>query len=107
MAEPELKTQTQAQPRVFIRRVEVEDLFGSFTYEIEARTFDASEPNLVILYGDNGSGKTTLLRLIFHLLSPEPNGGHRTFVVNTPFQRFEVELGDGTLVSAERPPRQI
>ncbi|HKV05938.1 MAG TPA: ATP-binding protein [Candidatus Acidoferrales bacterium] len=84
-----------------ISRIEVDRLFGQFTYNLQSGGVDLSK--LLILYGDNGSGKTTILNCIFHLLSPAANRGHRGELARVPFARFSVTLGDGTTVSAERP----
>ncbi len=82
-----------------VARVAVTELFGQYNYRLpqEGRLSDAA-----ILYGDNGSGKTTLLNLIFHMLSPAGNRGHRTAIASVPFRRFEIELSDGTTFSATR-----
>jgi len=45
-------------------------------------------------------GKTTILRLVFHLLSPENNRGHRNFLRDTHFEIIEVKLFSGVTVSA-------
>jgi energy-coupling factor transporter ATP-binding protein EcfA2 len=82
-----------------IRAVRVDDLFGRYTYRIELE----NPPNpLLLLYGDNGSGKTTILKLIYHLLSPATNMGHRTFIGTVAFKRFWVQLANGVEISAER-----
>ena len=61
-------------PRVI--SLAIRGLFGACNYDLpdEARgPFGES----VILYGDNGSGKTTILQLVFHMLSPAHDRGHR------------------------------
>jgi energy-coupling factor transporter ATP-binding protein EcfA2 len=86
-----------------ISSISVRDLFGLFNYEL--RVPPASTPDLariLVLYGDNGSGKTTILRLLFHLLSPAPRRGHRTFLARTPFSTFEVSFSSGLSVTATR-----
>ncbi|WP_173046750.1 AAA family ATPase [Nitrospira sp. KM1] len=83
-----------------IKRIVVEKLFGVFSYTIPAPDSDCSQ--LLIIYGDNGSGKTTILKLVFHLLSPESNKGHRSFVAKTPFKSLHIELENGFAVSASR-----
>jgi len=55
-----------------------------------------------ILYGENGAGKTTLLSLVFHLLSPADNAGHRSRIAEIPFAHLEVTLKDGTTISAKK-----
>lgn len=93
-----------------IRRINLEKLFGVYSYSIP--DFDSSRESesyskLLLLYGDNGSGKTTILRLVFHLLSPEDRKGHRTFLAETIFRRFEVELANGINVSASRDNERL
>ena len=56
--------------RVEIKRIEVEGLFGSFDYTIEANLSN-SDNRLLLLYGDNGSGKTTVMRSILNYLRIE------------------------------------
>ena len=87
-----------------IRRVEIVRLFGIYSYDL---ALDPDvwgyEPDLMILYGDNGSGKTTILKLIFHLLSPEDDVGHRGYLARVPFKEFKVSLSDGTTIGVKRP----
>src|SRR5215471_16824 len=90
-------------PNNLIRRVRVEKLFGSFTYDLSLVNEGAYDrPPLTILYGDNGSGKTTVLKLIYNLLSPKLGAGHKSYIAATPFRRLAVELVDGTSITAER-----
>jgi energy-coupling factor transporter ATP-binding protein EcfA2 len=87
----------------FVRRIFVRELFGRYTYDLQLHADSAADTSrLLILYGDNGSGKTTLLEMLFHLLNPARGGGHRTFIGHRIFKYFEVELGDGTTIVAER-----
>jgi energy-coupling factor transporter ATP-binding protein EcfA2 len=58
--------------------------------------------SLIVLYGDNGSGKTTVLNLLYRILSPEDNAGHRTALLKMPFQRVKVLLANGSAVAAWR-----
>lgn len=85
-----------------ISRIEVDGLFDQVTYRIPESSSQVDLSHLMILYGDNGSGKTTLLSMIFHLLSPANNRGHRNALAEIPFKRFTIYLSDGTKVSAER-----
>ncbi|WP_445631755.1 AAA family ATPase [Nostoc sp. DSM 114167] len=84
-------------------RIEVERLFGKYTYTLEKKNNNPYiDSSLIILYGDNGSGKTTILKLLFHLLSTSHNRGHRTFLAKTPFAKFSVFLADKTSIIASR-----
>ena len=91
----------------FIIGIRVRRLFGQFNYTLDLRRRETQTERLSILYGDNGSGKTTILRLVFHLLSPVDNRGHKTILAQTKFASFEVYLADGSVVRAERPPGRL
>ncbi len=96
------KDKEQQMPCLF-RRFAVRDLFGMYSYDFTVPETDAPESGkLLLLYGDNGSGKTTILNLIYHLLSPEPYEGHRSFVGRCPFSLVEIGLSNGATVRAER-----
>jgi hypothetical protein len=45
--------------------------------------------------------------MVFHLLSPEDNRGHRTYLAQKPFKHFSVTLFDGTEVAADRPTASV
>jgi energy-coupling factor transporter ATP-binding protein EcfA2 len=86
-----------------IQRIEVDSLFGYLNYTIPrkgSRSVDFSR--LLMLYGDNGCGKTTILKLLFWLLSPQRDQGHKGSIARTPFKRFAVYLDDDTSLSAEK-----
>ena len=84
-------------------RIEVERLFGKYTYTLEKKDNNPHiDSSLIIFYGDNGSGKTTILKLLFHLLSTGHHRGHRTFLAKTPFAKFSVFLADRTSIIASR-----
>jgi energy-coupling factor transporter ATP-binding protein EcfA2 len=86
-----------------IVRVDVEKLFGRYTYSLCAQDNDQDQySRLLVLYGDNGSGKTTILKLLFHLLSPSISRGHRSFLARVPFHSFSAHLADGTIITAHR-----
>jgi len=86
-----------------ISKIIVEELFGKFNYVIpsdEQNNIDFSK--LMILYGLNGTGKTTLLHMIFHLISPEGNKYHRSYLRDIKFKKFAIKFIDGKEVSIER-----
>ncbi len=85
-----------------VKRVRIEGLFEQFTYDLSPQAAESSDYSLFLLYGDNGAGKSTILRLMFHLLNPDPFGGHRTFVSQIPFCRIEIELTSGLVLSASK-----
>ncbi len=86
-----------------IDQIYVEDLFNTFTYRLTAATTPGPESGkLLLLYGENGAGKTTLLNLIYHLMNPEPFGGHRSYIGEIPFSRFDIKLTSGLTISASR-----
>jgi energy-coupling factor transporter ATP-binding protein EcfA2 len=86
-----------------ISRIQVEQLFNTYSYNLELAHMPGPESGrLMLLYGNNGSGKTTILNLLYHLLHPEPYGGHRSFVGRVPFKKFCLQLLDGILISATR-----
>lgn len=96
-----------ASTETHVSRVIIDDLFELYSYDLIFPKAKADSPSLALLYGDNGCGKTTILQLLFHLLSPRPNRGHRSFLGNTSFRRFEVRLGAGQRVLAERETARI
>ncbi len=86
-----------------ISKIIVEELFGKFNYVIpsdEQNNIDFSK--VLILYGLNGSGKTTLLHMIFHLISPEGNKKHRSYLSDIKFKKLAIKFIDGKEVSIER-----
>ncbi|GAB2988605.1 ATP-binding protein [Amycolatopsis acidiphila] len=87
-----------------IRKIYVEQLFGKYTYHIEARDPKSSNvaPQLMLLYGGNGSGKTTILKILWNLFSPSPRNDHRSNLIKTPFRRVVVTLGNGEEVQATK-----
>lgn len=91
-----------------INKITVKRLFDTFTYDLSLSKKEIVEPgNLFLLYGENGSGKTTVLNLIFHLLNPEPYGGHRSYLGKIPFESFEVYIGAGVRLRAFREECRI
>lgn len=88
-----------------IQHIEIEDLFGIYTYSIPMDSMDISK--LLILYGDNGAGKTTILEMIFNLLSSEESKGYKTALANTKFKKIAVTLSNNTIISAYREDNLI
>lgn len=88
-----------------IRSVRLRGLFGLYDYDIPSA--NGLLGKLAILYGENGLGKTNVLKIIFHLLSPANNRGHRTAVGKIKFQSIEIELSSDILVTAKRPPETV
>jgi predicted ATP-binding protein involved in virulence len=80
-----------------INSISIQKLFGIYTYDIPevGNLSDAA-----ILYGDNGVGKSTILRLVFHLLSPARNRGHRTALIKADFEKLTVKLASGIAIAA-------
>lgn len=91
-----------------IHKIFIEKLFGLYSYEIylkDDKTLDF--PNVLILYGDNGSGKTTILNLLYHTLASSSTEGHKTYVANVRFKKFEVSLADNTIIKVERKSKNL
>ena len=83
--------------------IEVDALFGNYTYQLGINAEKDQTPSqLLLLYGDNGSGKTTIAQLLFHLLSQADGKGHRTFMAQTKFKRFAVHFNNRIVLSAHR-----
>lgn len=78
---------------------EIYGLHDVFNYKLSTQ---GNFNDVVIFYGKNGSGKTTLLKLLFHMLSPAHDRGHRTAISKIPFRRIIIELSDGTKILASR-----
>lgn len=91
-------------PPAIIEQIRIADLFGRFTYhlKLQPRLQLGSTQRLLLLYGDNGSGKTTILKLIYRLLSPALNRGHRTYLARAPFSTLEIVLSNGDKISATK-----
>lgn len=84
-----------------IQQISIKGLFGHLTYTLP-QTGQLQEA--VILYGENGTGKTTILRLVYHMLSPAHNGGHRTEISKVPFSSLSIQLEGAIEVRATRTP---
>jgi energy-coupling factor transporter ATP-binding protein EcfA2 len=81
--------------------IEVDQLFGSYTYNLALRK-DAEANRLLLLYGDNGSGKTRILSLMHHLLSRSSGRGHLTYLARTEFKSFSVIFSNDLRICAYR-----
>ena len=103
------KTNTlSAESPLAVTRIEIEKLFGIYTYDLSKQVASTgSLSSLFILYGDNGSGKTTILKLLFHLLSPSEDRGHRSFIAQIPFAKFAVSLAGGTDIVVSREENDL
>lgn len=88
-----------------ISRFKIDALFGLYTYEIPSANVGLSRTP--ILYGENGLGKTNILRILFHLLSPAGDRGHRTSLGKIKFRRVDVFLSNAIVVSAIRTGEKI
>lgn len=93
---------SQKNVPALIESVSVTNLFGRRSYELEFPSVAGKPSRLVLLHGDNGSGKTTLLRLIWNVLSPAENQGHRTYIAKAPFSRLAIKMYDETEIVATK-----
>lgn len=102
------KTNTLSESSLSVTRIEIEKLFGKYTYALSKEVASTgSLSSLFILYGDNGSGKTTILKLLFHLLSPSEDRGHHSFIAQIPFSKFAVSLAGGTDIVVSREENNL
>jgi len=83
-----------------VSSIQISELYGRYSYTI--RVPGQSAPPIILLYGDNGSGKTTILNLLWNLLSPANNKGHRTAIARTPFRTFTVSLSNGDKIEVRK-----
>lgn len=92
---------------VAICKIEVERLFGQYTYSIPTQPDERELSDVVILYGNNGCGKTTILKLLYNVLLAVPRSGSKSLVGQIRFGRFRVIMRDGTTVTVERPTEKL
>jgi len=85
-----------------IKEIQVEELFGYYTYKLSKTKLSQDLSKLIILYGTNGSGKTTILKLVFYLLSYRDQEGHKSALSRYKFKKFSVKLGNGVEIGASR-----
>ncbi|WP_159918436.1 AAA family ATPase [Pseudomonas sp. Irchel 3A18] len=91
------KPQKRPQSSPLIASISVKGLFGLYNYSLPA---DSVFSSATILYGDNGVGKSTILRLVFHLLSPGGDKGHRHALYEASFDELKVNLANGVTFKA-------
>ncbi len=96
----EVSQMKNQQEHLNIQHIDIEDLFGIYTYSIPVDNIDISQ--LLILYGQNGAGKTTILQMIYNLLSSEKREGHKTELANTKFKKISIKLSNNIVISAFR-----
>jgi energy-coupling factor transporter ATP-binding protein EcfA2 len=90
-----------------IKEINVEQLFGYYSYKLCETNSQKDLSKLMIFYGDNGSGKTTILKLIFYLLSCIDKKGHKTALARYKFKRFSVLFTNGVEIGASRPRSKL
>jgi energy-coupling factor transporter ATP-binding protein EcfA2 len=91
-----------------IIRIVIRELFGRYSYDLpKPDVMDDDLSRILVLYGDNGSGKTTVLDLIYHLLSPAGNAGHRNAIARIPFRQVSIFLSNGIVISAVRTGSEV
>lgn len=91
----------QKQNPLSIKKIQVEKLFGYYSYTIPPKNIvDISQ--LLIIYGDNGSGKTTVLKMLFWLLSSRDRSGYKTKISKTKFKSFSILFENGIEIGAFR-----
>jgi len=101
-------TNSTAVTSALVSKIDIEKLFGRYDYRLEIpSTESGAVSRIAMIYGDNGTGKTTILGLLFHLLSPADDRGHRTAIGRIPFARFSVAFSNGTEISVEREAGSI
>lgn len=85
------------QHPLVIRRVTVENIFGSHDIDI---TFNTDSP-VTVIHGPNGVGKTVLLRMIHALSYVDIES-----LVSVPYKWMTITLSDGSVVTAKRELNQ-
>jgi len=91
----------QSQPSR-ISRIEVEKLFGYYSYILPSSGEEKDVSTFFILYGDNGSGKTTILNLVYAMMLSEDRVGAKTYISKTPFGRVSIFFDNGSEITALR-----
>ena len=76
-----------------LKKISVEQLFGTYTYTIPLWEEEA----VTILHSPNGHGKTTILKLIEAVME-----GNFLYLDETPFSRLALTFDDNTIVEVEK-----
>ena len=79
-------------PLLRVKSVNVQKLFGLYDHTIPLRL----DERVTIIHGPNGVGKTVVLKLLAALFA-----GRLHEFGRVPFERFQVELTDGTMFTIE------
>lgn len=102
------KKNTNKEKSALITDITIKKLFGRYDYELKIpKTAGQKASQLGIIYGDNGTGKTTILNMVFHLLSPAPDRGHRTFLTRVPFHFFSITFSNRKKISIVREKSEL
>lgn len=99
--EPSANPSHPAWEPALLTGLEINSLFGRYNYGLTVPS-QAVAQRLVLFYGENGTGKTTVLRLIWHLLSPSHDRGHRNALRQIPFRSMRLDLSDGAHLIVEK-----
>tara|TARA_R110002124_G_scaffold101499_1_gene249113 strand:- start:1138 stop:2505 length:1368 start_codon:yes stop_codon:yes gene_type:complete len=87
----------------YVKSFTVEKLFGELSYRNISLAHSANQLSpIAVIHGDNGTGKTTILKLLYAVLSPTTNRGHRTLIAETPFESLCIEFSDDTKINIEK-----
>ena len=81
-----------------IRKINVEELFDYYSYEIVMKEHDA----ISIIHAPNGYGKTTVFKMVNYLLELDIIG-----ISAVPFKKFVVEFTEGTILRVKRVEEKI
>lgn len=82
-----------------LKKVFVEELFGSFDYSIDFFENNRDKEGITIITAPNGYGKSTILRLISDFL-----GGRYVQLARSAFTSIVIEMTDGQGVMVQRNP---
>ena len=85
-----------------VRSLSFWSLFGRYDYLSLSIGGIEKHSRISLLYGENGCGKTTILRLLYASLSPQSSQGLRSYIAETPFQKYSIELLDGSVIDVRK-----